>query len=91
MDLITDGSETWWASAEANDVVIGRAELEELEAVFVVPPRRGALAIEDAKAAAAAAVADVAQSQVEAARCKKKKSRSLVTDACGGKRLLEEL
>lgn len=104
LDLITDGSGTWWkpdddgkddglqkikADQKGEEIVLKTQALEELEAVFMVPPRRGELHNADAKAAAAAAVSDMAQSEVESLRKKKKAVRSLVTDACGGKRAFE--
>lgn len=91
LDLINDGSGTWWKSEDgevAGEPVLAQDALEELETVFIVPPRKGELASEDAKAAAAAALSDMAQSEVEAAK-KRKEVRSLVTEACGSKRAFE--
>ncbi|KAJ8612434.1 hypothetical protein CTAYLR_006588 [Chrysophaeum taylorii] len=111
LDLITDGSGTWWVPDGEDEsakrkkkqqqqqqqhrredvVVLEDGALKDLESVFLVPPRRGKLANEDAKAAAVAAVSDMQQSELEALTKKKKKKemRSPVTEACGGKRSFE--
>lgn len=89
LDLITDGSGTFWQQ-QADEEVLDKSTLGDLEVIFAMPPRKGELTKDDAKAAAAAALSDVAQSDVEAARRKKKREmRSLATEACGSKRAFE--
>jgi len=83
-DLLTDGAGTFYDQTKSKQQ-LDTAALAELERVFQVPARKGSLASEDAKAAAQAAVSDLAQSEVEATK-KKAKLRSVAAEALGPKR-----
>jgi len=85
LDLITDGSGTFYQHVQTRDVVMHAAAIEELERVFHVPARRSALASEDAAAAAQAAASDMAQIQAESARGKGQ-LESIVAGTLGPKR-----
>lgn len=84
LDLLTDGSDTWWAASN-NGVVLEEPALKELEQVFVMPEKRTTLVNEDAKAAAAAAVSDMAEAAAVSSK-KKKELRSIVAEATDSKR-----